>query len=620
MFLFLGGTTLHSSFKLGRFGKYNKTYKGLTDKPLAALRENLSELKLIIVDEISLVSADTIYTIHMRLKEVFNTLLTNRFANLNVILVGDLLQLRPVQGAFCFETPLNLKFKANKDTLDLWNSFEPMILKHNHRQGDEKEWAEALNEFRIGVVSEKGEALLKERQTTQEFLQEDAMHIFYRNRDVKDLNDKMLNSIQSKLYTIIAGQRYPEGCKPTTNPERGEIGATRFLEKLQIKVGARVTIIHNVNTIDDLCNGTYGEVIGIEAKGDKVQCIVVKFDDDKSGHEQRQKYPIISNKYKDQNGTPIFRYEHEHDSVSFKKGYGQTVKATLLQFPLSLAYGQTAHRMQGQTVRAESKVVIHWTKGMHKGMAYVMLGRSSRRQDIYICGELDLSQIRCDPDALEESQRLEKVFDEKEAEMMERRSKMWKISYLNVRSLVAHQEDVQKDNFLIDSDILGLGETHLKSEETLYLHGFQGSFANFGKGKGVAGFSKMGLIAQPEIMSSISASAILLKTSYFNIIFLYLSRDYNKQSVFHLLDNWIQLGTPTAVLGDINEDALENSMFQNFMRSKEFYQMVDKPTRTSGKLLDHIYVNDALDEIGFTTQVDSCYYSDHDIVTMYVSK
>ena len=93
--LFIGGTTLHSSFKLGRYGKYNHTYKGLTDKPLAVLRENLSELKLIIVDEISLVSADTIYTIHMRLKEVFNTPLMDRFANLNVILVGDLLQIPP---------------------------------------------------------------------------------------------------------------------------------------------------------------------------------------------------------------------------------------------------------------------------------------------------------------------------------------------------------------------------------------------------------------------------------------------------------------------------------------------------------------------------------------------
>ena len=59
--------------------------------------------------------------------------------------------------------------------------------------------------------------------------------------------------------------------------------------------------------------------------------------------------------------------------------------------------------MQGQTVKAETKVNIHWTNGMQNGMAYVMLGRSVRRQDIYISGKLDPSQIRCDPDALEES-------------------------------------------------------------------------------------------------------------------------------------------------------------------------------------------------------------------------
>ena len=56
------------------------------------------------------------------------------------------------------------------------------------------------------------------------------------------------------------------------------------------------------------------------------------------------------------------------------------------------------------------------------------------------------------------------------------------------------------------------------------------------------------------------------------------------------------------------------------MRSKDFYQMVDKPTRESGRLIDHIYVNHALDEMGFSTQVDGSYFSDHDIITLCVSK
>ena len=614
----IGGTTLHSAFKLGKFGMVNK-YKSLTDKPLAELRTNLADLKVIIIDEISLVSSDMLYTIHMRLKEIFNTPLTDLFANLNVILVSDLLQIPPVQGSLVFKTPLNLKYQANKDNLEMWDSFQPMILTHNHRQGEEKEWADALNVFLVGLVTEKGEALLRERQTTDKFLDKDAMHIFYHNIDVKNHNDKMLNTIDSQLVSIKASIALPKGCYSTTDKKKGTIGSTQFQEVLSIKIGTRVGLIYNVNIIDDLVNGSYGTVVGIERKGQQVHCIVIKFDDQECGCLQRQKHPIISSRYKEQNGTPIFRQDCDFQ-VKSRRGYATTASARLFQFPLSPCYAQTSHRMQGQTVQAESKVIIHWTKAMQNGMAYVMLGRSTRRQDIYIAGELDTSQIRCDQDALEESKRLNDVFDKNVAEMNEKRSKNWKVSYLNVRSLRAHQEDVRKDNFLIDSDILGLGETNLYNDETVHFDGFKGSFGNFGKGKGVAGFAKMDLAAHPEIMSSSTASAILMKTSQFNVIFLYLSDNYDKQTVFDLLEKWIQTPAPTAVMGDINEDALDNSIFETFMRSKGFYQMVDKPTRESGKLIDHIYVNDQMDQIGFSTQVDANYYSDHDIISLYVSK
>ena len=162
------------------------------DKSLAELRENLAHLKIIIIDEISLVSADMLYTIHMRLTEVFNTPKTALFANLNMILVGDLLQICPVQGTLVFKTPLNLRYKANKGILDLWNSFQPMILQHNHRQGDEKVWANVLNQFREGIVTEEGGALLRGRQTSEALLEENVMHIFYMNKEVKNLNDRIM--------------------------------------------------------------------------------------------------------------------------------------------------------------------------------------------------------------------------------------------------------------------------------------------------------------------------------------------------------------------------------------------------------------------------------------------
>ena len=71
----------------------------------------------------------------------------------------------------------------------------------------------------------------------------------------------------------------------------------------------------------------------------------VKFDDEKTGIMQRQRRPIISNRYKEQNGTPIFKIEKEF-YLSSRHGRVHAAKAKLYQFPLRLAYAQTGHKMQ----------------------------------------------------------------------------------------------------------------------------------------------------------------------------------------------------------------------------------------------------------------------------------
>ena len=78
----------------------------------------------------------------------------------------------------------------------------------------------------------------------------------------------------------------------------------------------------------------------------------------------------------------------------------------------------------------------------------------------------------------------------------------------------------------------------------------------------------MNLVASPEVVNSKFYSAILFKTLKFDVIFLYLSNDYNKQEVFNHLEHWLQIRKPMALMGDVNEDALENSVFEKFMRSK----------------------------------------------------
>ena len=81
--------TLHQAFDFNFIGR---VHESLSDKKLAQFRTNLADLKLIIVDEMSMVDSDKLYKIHRRLCEVLQYDISELFANVGIVLVGDLLQ------------------------------------------------------------------------------------------------------------------------------------------------------------------------------------------------------------------------------------------------------------------------------------------------------------------------------------------------------------------------------------------------------------------------------------------------------------------------------------------------------------------------------------------------
>ena len=57
------------------------------------------------------------------------------------------------------------------------------------------------------------------------------------------------------------------------------------------------------------------------------------------------------------------------------------------------------------------------------------------------------------------------------------------------------------------------------------------------------------------------------------------------------------------------------------MKEKGFNQLIKEPTRAeSGSIIDHIYVNHAMANKEVFTQVNAAYYSDHDIISLYIPK
>ena len=345
MFLFFqGGQTVSGAFSF-RFGDEAQSAYGT--KKLAELRENLSELKLIIIDEMSLISSDMFYKLDAKLKEIFYEKKKIPFGGIGVMLCGDLLQIPPVTGGYIFTVPRNPIYKVAYDLENLWGLFEPWILKHNHRQGEGCKWANILNKFREGIVDEEDLELLRGKESEESHLDFDAMHLCYANLETQNHNDKMLSKTAVKLEEIGALKTYPKGRKPNIKPD-GRLEDLNILNILKVKVGCRVVMVFNVDVIDDLVNGSTGTVIAFEYnKNKQVHCIIVRFDKDSMGQQQRLKYPNLAEKYKNDNGTPVFRQEMEtmgKTRKGHKLGSGSTAK--VLQFPLIVNYASTNHKIQ----------------------------------------------------------------------------------------------------------------------------------------------------------------------------------------------------------------------------------------------------------------------------------
>ena len=260
-----------------------------------------------------------------------------------------------------------------------------------------------------------------------------------------------------------------------------------MMDTLLLKKGARVKLTTNINTSDGLVNGSMGTVIGFEmGSHGKLEYVIVSFDDETAGQSQRQKYNWISNKYEDQNGTPIKQHVQKHQPKS-KKGFSHAITCKIIQFPLKLAWASTAHSMQGVTVKQGSKVVVHFHKKFKPGMAYVMLSRCERLQDLFITGDFTIGKIKCNPQALEDFIRLSESF---QSTLLQRQKELGclRISFLNVMNIWPHLEDIKQSSLLMSSTVLGLAETWMEPGTTVDFPNFQAIFESIGSGKGLAAF------------------------------------------------------------------------------------------------------------------------------------
>ncbi|VDI08176.1 Hypothetical predicted protein [Mytilus galloprovincialis] len=185
----ISGVTLHSAFLLP-LGQ-TKSYIKLSDDKRNALRSKASKIRLLIIDEISMVGSELLLQIHYRLCEI--TGINEPFGGISVLAFGDLFQLPPVMQQFVF--------KPSKDPLsrmygNLWDDFSLYELTEIMRQKDDFKFAELLNRIRNATFTSEDIEVLKGRDTTIHPLKHpiDCLHVYSTNAKVDQHNTKMLST------------------------------------------------------------------------------------------------------------------------------------------------------------------------------------------------------------------------------------------------------------------------------------------------------------------------------------------------------------------------------------------------------------------------------------------
>ena len=123
----VNSSTLHSTVQL----KFGDELDNLSDNSLDNLHNSLEDLASLIFNEKSRIRAD--FVLSTPRKASTDPTDDRLFGGVSILLFGDLLQLKPVQGRYIFPQPRCQKYADFHEFCNLWTQFQSVVLKANHR-------------------------------------------------------------------------------------------------------------------------------------------------------------------------------------------------------------------------------------------------------------------------------------------------------------------------------------------------------------------------------------------------------------------------------------------------------------------------------------------------------
>jgi len=352
--LLLNGRTLHSWSGIG-LGRQSPSMLSAIVEKNAKARRNWCDTKLLIIDEISMITPELLEKLDHVARRVRKEV-SKPFSGLQLVLSGDFCQLPPINiDRFAFETPI-------------WPTLigETHTLTQIERQRDPT-FQRILTEARMGAVSQESLAILKSRVGLDWTSSTDGIRptlIYSRNTDVDKINRANMDALVTESRIFHAETVYKNNTtkvrETVTDADLHRIDADAQYEPvLELKVGAQVMLIKN-QPERSLMNGSRGVITGFSPSG----------------------LPMVRFR-----GTGSFIIER----VSWFLPHQNVGRS---QIPLKIAYAITIHKSQGASL--DSALIDIGNSIFEYGQAYVALSRVRTLEGLFI-HRLQPTAIVCHP-------------------------------------------------------------------------------------------------------------------------------------------------------------------------------------------------------------------------------
>jgi len=218
------------------------------------------------------------------------------------LLFGDIMQLPPVKGNWCFKQTTCFQGEPH-----LWHYFGLCELKTNMRQQNDAEFVDLLNNLRVGQLNiVQYEMLLNKTYVPliNEFTDGEAIRIFPIIKLVNNYNNEMIEQLakMQRIYIINARDESREpatyGQKPPAVAiliDSNNTGA--LLHTIKLAISSRVMLRSNLNVSESLVNGSMGIACGFQWQalrrdqledGELPKKVFIQFDDPTIGHNLKE--------------------------------------------------------------------------------------------------------------------------------------------------------------------------------------------------------------------------------------------------------------------------------------------------------------------------------------------